>query len=223
MSYSHSWYRDKEIDPTVMSLIVADFIQLRKNLPEKAELVDAPDFWGGLGDIAFGGKAVSCEPMIFCRVSSGRCITQERAREQWQVGRYFEFCKTEKLPYDLAVKSLLIIVKNHVAAGIRIFTDGNNDDWTEAQVLCHDVLGYGGEFSIKERELFKSVITYEYHRKDNKPITVNELIIILNREVKNHYSVVKMLIDEEGNEVQSLFGITIENGEVYLWPAREHP
>ena len=207
MGYTHSWYRLKEVPAGVMSQIAADFNRIRENLPEKAEIVDAPDFWGELGDIAFGGKSATCEPMIFCRVSSARAITRERAKEQWQAGRYFEFCKTEKLPYDLAVQALLLILKHHLFDGIRIFTDSTDDDWAAAQVLCQEILGYGGEFLIKACELINSVITYEYHRKDGMAITVNELIIILNREVKNHYSTVRMLTDEDGNEVQSLFAV----------------
>ncbi len=158
MGYSHSWYRDKEIEAAEMSLIVADFIQLRKSFPKKSEVVDASDFKGAARDIAFRGKFVTCEPMIFCRVSSARCITQERAREPWQVGKYFEFCKTDKMPYDLAVQSLLIIVKNRLVSGIRVFTDGSDTNWLNAKEFCDNFIGYGRNFFIDGYELIKSAI-----------------------------------------------------------------
>lgn len=114
MGYTHSWYRNGEIDLSIMNQIKADFSKILLALPDDSQIVDTPDFWGEPQDIAFGGKKGTCEPMVFCRVSQARKITPERAREPWMMGKHFEYCKTERMPYDLAVIGLLIIAAGNV-------------------------------------------------------------------------------------------------------------
>jgi hypothetical protein len=153
MGYTHSWYREMEINPAVMARIATDFACLMKSLPKESEIAGIPYYWDGKGDIAFTGKTGGCEPMMFCRISPARRITPDRADEPWKVGKYFEYCKTETMPYDLAATSLLLIVKRHLADKIRVFSDGNNDKWKAAFDLCQLALGYGIKFSIKGNEL----------------------------------------------------------------------
>jgi hypothetical protein len=152
MGYSHYWYREQELSAGAMEHITADFLRILKNLPVEAEIVDMPDYWNAPGDIAFAGKNGTGEPMIFCRVSSVRCITPDRAREPWKAGKCFEHCKTDMLPYDLAVTSLLIIAKKHLPEDIRVFSDGRSDRWEKASGLCSRILGYGGTVFSEEGE-----------------------------------------------------------------------
>ena len=59
-------------------------------------------------------------------------------------GRYFDFCKTARKPYDLAVVAALLAFQHHfpppeTAAN----SDGDASDWAAGLALCRRVLGYG--------------------------------------------------------------------------------
>ena len=66
-------------------------------------------------------------------------------------GRYFEFCKTAYKPYDIAVTAALIVVK-HYCPEVSIHSDGSNEDWEDARMLCVLELGYGSDFRLDEDE-----------------------------------------------------------------------
>lgn len=153
MGYTHSWYRNGEISSSIMDQIRADFTKITARLPANSQIVDIPDLWGTPQDIAFGGKKGTCEPMIFCRISQARKISDDRAQEPWMTGKYFEYCKTEKMPYDLAVEALLIIAKKNLSEDIRVFSDGDDVDWLAARDLCQKVLGYGRWANIRAHQL----------------------------------------------------------------------
>jgi hypothetical protein len=60
-------------------------------------------------------------------------------------------------------------------------------------------------------------------RKDNKPITVQDLIIILKDMIKEDPKLSSKPIilssDEEGNDFHPLYGIEGQKSEVTLWPS----
>jgi len=62
----------------------------------------------------------------------------------------FNFCKTARKPYDLAVTSLLIIASQHLGDLIEVSSDGDLSDWNEAKELCLSALGYGEDFDFRE-------------------------------------------------------------------------
>ena len=43
----------------------------------------------------------------------------------------FSYCKTEGLPYDLAVKCTLVVLKHYLHDSIRIMSDAKQDEWQE--------------------------------------------------------------------------------------------
>lgn len=43
----------------------------------------------------------------------------------------FEFCKTARKPYDLAVCMMLIALKNHLKDSVEISTDGGDEEWEQ--------------------------------------------------------------------------------------------
>jgi len=55
--------------------------------------------------------------------------------------RGFEFCKTERKPYDLFVQAVLLICAHYHNKFI-VTSDGDEDDWSEAVNLVNHVLGY---------------------------------------------------------------------------------
>lgn len=56
-------------------------------------------------------------------------------------GLFFDCVKTAYRPYDLAVTAFYAIVKHHVPE-CEIHSDGEEKDWTDAMILCHNLLGY---------------------------------------------------------------------------------
>lgn len=50
-------------------------------------------------------------------------------------GLGFDFCKTARKPYDLAVVALLLIAHHHAPDAWEIKSDGGPDDWAEGLAL----------------------------------------------------------------------------------------
>lgn len=63
-------------------------------------------------------------------------------------GLYFACCKTAFRPYDVAVTALLLIAKHYLGDGIIVSSDGEDEFWLDAKVLCYAHLGYGPEYQI---------------------------------------------------------------------------
>ena len=68
-----------------------------------------------------------------------------------EVGLYFEFCKTAYKPYDLAVIICLIIARHHLKDQILVDSDGTIDNWQDGILICQKTLGYGLDFTLKDR------------------------------------------------------------------------
>jgi hypothetical protein len=62
----------------------------------------------------------------------------------------FNFCKTVRKPYDLAVTSLLVIASQHLGDNVRVSSDGYLSEWNEAMTLCQSTLGYGESFDFRK-------------------------------------------------------------------------
>lgn len=52
-----------------------------------------------------------------------------------------ELCKTAYRPYDIAVTAFYTIVKHHVPE-CTVKSDGVEEDWMDAMIICHNLLGY---------------------------------------------------------------------------------
>jgi len=63
---------------------------------------------------------------------------------------FFNFTKTARKPYDLAVCVCLIIAKEYFRDEIIIKSDGTLDEWQPAIDLVNDYLGYGKNFQLNE-------------------------------------------------------------------------
>ena len=62
---------------------------------------------------------------------------------------YFDFCKTARKEYDIAVCCALIIAKKHFGDIIKVSSDGIDEDgWDKAKELCQKTLKYGNTFDI---------------------------------------------------------------------------
>ena len=72
----------------------------------------------------------------------------EQFRDDTTKTHLFNFTKTARKPYDIAVCSALIIAKKHFGEDIFVSSDGNNEEWTESKELCQRILGYGINFDM---------------------------------------------------------------------------
>jgi len=59
------------------------------------------------------------------------------------VGKYFDCCKTNFKPYDLAVQVFLVIAKHYLKDKIIISSDGEIQHWIDATKICQNAFNYG--------------------------------------------------------------------------------
>jgi hypothetical protein len=78
-----------------------------------------------------------------------RIFPKDGYRQPNENGLLFECCKTAYRPYDLAVTAFLIIMKHHDSR-IKVSSDGEDKDWLDGKIVCHNVLGYGMDFTFNE-------------------------------------------------------------------------
>lgn len=69
-----------------------------------------------------------------------------------EFGRVFNCTKTAYRPYDLTVTACLIALKYHFPA-CKVSSDGEDKDWLDGKILCHNLLGYGLEYRMTENGL----------------------------------------------------------------------
>src|SRR4051812_15261012 len=106
MGLTHSWLRPTELPTDAFAAAVTD---IRRVLESSSIPLAGLEGRGApiLVDdgVAFNGAgAARCEPFEIHRVEFDRHGRLEK----------FSFCKTQGLPYDLAVKASLIVLKKHL-------------------------------------------------------------------------------------------------------------
>ena len=70
-------------------------------------------------------------------------------------GLYFSCCKTAYRPYDVAVTAFLIIAKHHLGKRLHVSSDGGDQHWQDAKVLCYAHLGYGPEYQMTDNGMVR--------------------------------------------------------------------
>lgn len=64
---------------------------------------------------------------------------------------FFDFCKTARKPYDLAVGLVLLIAKNHARNSIKVSSDGDWDsDWAEIRDAYNKIFDSHPECPFEE-------------------------------------------------------------------------
>jgi hypothetical protein len=76
--------------------------------------------------------------------------------QQSQRGLWFNFCKTARKPYDLAVCCCLIVLHRHFEPRFVVTSDGDDDEanWPLARQACQAALGFGADFELPDRRDF---------------------------------------------------------------------
>lgn len=116
MGYTHYFTQSRDASAAEWSAITADFrklyaggllptIRFGENHAAHPEISDDLVYFNGVRDNGY-------EPMLLAID-----------------GEDFQFCKTARKPYDLAVVALLIIAHYHAAEVWRITSDGHAFDW----------------------------------------------------------------------------------------------
>jgi len=91
--------------------------------------------------VAFNGEASldeDHEAFWIDRVYVPNCWDEKKK------GRYFDFCKTDRKPYDLAVTACLIRMTHHqLDRACTVSSDGNSNDWAPGLALVVRLFGDG--------------------------------------------------------------------------------
>jgi hypothetical protein len=165
MGYTHYWHRPKVLDLARFRRFREDMARLLAHLPrhsdsaggyfaDRALIVRGSD---GKGDPIVTDELVSFNGDATFAGDSGDGDDVDMSHEtfhlprvyepqDWQrpddCGRYFDFCKTARKPYDLAVTAALITLRHHFPE-VGVSSDGVAADWTAGLALCRSVLGHG--------------------------------------------------------------------------------
>ena len=144
MAYTIHWIRPEELPARIFAAATLD---LQRVLLTRPDLVAGP--WGDGSpvitdnEVSFNGKAamVADSFHIFRKEITDKRRGPFRTDEVSDL--VLSWCDTNRLPYDLAVKSALLIFKHHV--GHRFSLGSENQDvreWKKAGTLCRSLLGY---------------------------------------------------------------------------------
>jgi len=158
MGYTHYWYRESKIDPTIFQSIVADFKQVVA-MVKRTRIDDEPVMLrGGLGkgapiiasdNVCFNGDGeLAHETFEFPQIFNPVFPQSSTSRPEL----FFEFCKTAQKPYDLAVTCFLIIAKHYLKDKLVVHSDGDILQWADSMSMCQEALGYGADFSLTEED-----------------------------------------------------------------------
>lgn len=162
MGYTHYWARPREIPAGVFGRIRRDVERVLAALPERVpegcayagaplrvcggDGHGAPEVTGAL--VAFNGDAgagMDYEAFWLPRLDSdGRDYWVRRNEGSRPVKLCWEFCKTERRPYDLAVCAALLVAKLHLGDRFLVSSDSGSMEagaWPVARELVARVLG----------------------------------------------------------------------------------
>ena len=140
MGLTHYWQRALALPPAAFGRALED---CRKILPPLAIAVGPPAA-GAAGQAALTTECILVEPPAG---TYGEPLLVRRVVRDWQARRPgFGFAKTNRLPYDRAVRVVLIILRRHIGLSFHVYSD--DPDWQEAQRYCQEHLGYGLDFRL---------------------------------------------------------------------------
>ena len=140
MGMTHYWKRKPELPAQQFSEAIGNFRKIIKTL--QISLAGADGFDEPVltdEEIIFNGaEGTGCEPFAIRSIQYPRPGRKD----------IFAHCKTEHMPYGMAVQCCLIILKHHLREDIKISSDSKEEYWDSARSICMDKLGYGSDFRI---------------------------------------------------------------------------
>jgi hypothetical protein len=149
MGYTHYWtIFQNEIPQDIWRSFASDFIKILPQFMDKLDHETDQKFDITGNHIIFNGIGEQGHETF--------SMNTKNKMEESHTGNieYFDFCKTARKEYDIAVCCALIIAKKHFADIIRVSSDGSEEDgWDKAKELCQKVLKYGKSFDIELGEI----------------------------------------------------------------------
>lgn len=137
MGYAHHWrIKQPQTLAQAMPAIAADLKQLLPHLPPLAGSLGTgkPEISGEL--IAFNGVAPDGDYESFV-------LDPFEPVPEWRKDEgHFDFCKTGRRPYNLAVTVTLLLARHHAGDAIMVSSDGFLPEWLPAARLIRKHLGY---------------------------------------------------------------------------------
>jgi hypothetical protein len=170
MGYSHYWERPKELDQKQFINFSNDVRKIFKaSMESRITLADGQGkTTEPLADdnvICFNGLGSYSHETFFLP----RIFEPLKWMKPSEAGLYFHFCKTNRKPYDLTVRAVLFAFKHHFKDAI-VTSDGDDDSWSPAKILCQQLLGYGLDFKLDKEITLDPVKVYGL-----KVIEINDL------------------------------------------------
>jgi hypothetical protein len=141
MGLTHYWLRPTELPAEAFAAAVWD---VRRVLDAAGIPLAGFDGRGRavfLDDTIVFNGVVRCEPFEIHQVEFDRRGRAEK----------FSFCKTHGLPYDLAVKATLIVLKHHLGKMFKVMSDESDDAWERVKQLVVASTGFGSDFNLDQK------------------------------------------------------------------------
>ena len=155
MGYTHYWtINQKEISPESWFGFMQEFSEIEAKFHEKLDHTTDQKYRIDSESIIFNGIGEQGHETF--------TMNRKNPMEESYTGEneYFDFCKTARKEYDIAVCCALIIAKKHFGDIIRVSSDGGDEDgWDKAKELCQETLKYGSNFNISLIENEDGVFT----------------------------------------------------------------
>lgn len=142
IGFTHYWYRNvqSKVSPLQWTAICEAFTKIYQDCSQNGiELLyeeDRPNSRPRCDGevIRFNGTEkgnLGHETFILERITKGPV----------RDGEVFEFCKTARKPYDVAVTALLLAAEFYAPGVWRIESDGDREDWEEGVCLFEEIAG----------------------------------------------------------------------------------
>jgi len=177
MGYTHYYYTKNEYNYERFGNLVRDFKKIQaiiENKTKEFQVVKSQngelgisnevakiELCGGDGE---GPPEINNEVICFNGSNKGDLghetflLEQKREKRRYEQfdkvnNLFFNFTKTARKPYDLAVCACLIMAKEYFRDEIIINSDGDLSDWYEAIDLVQTYLGYGANFQLDQHDV----------------------------------------------------------------------
>lgn len=132
MGYTHYWRIPSDLDKASFALFANAAAKIITEVGKQGIGIDNAS---GDNTVFFNGVGEESHESF--------CIRRKKNEN-------FDFTKTARKPYDLAVTSCLIAFKHFFEDKAEITSDGDDTDWLPAKELCQKLLGFGKNFKMNE-------------------------------------------------------------------------
>jgi hypothetical protein len=145
MGYTHYWYKEPILSQKKWFDFANDFVKVLPHFYKELDNTTDQKFYINSDELFLNGVGKNSHETFWFP----RAITDIKDYQKDDNStKVFEFCKTARKPYDIAVCCALIIAKKHFGADIKVSSDGENDEWIKAKELCNNILKYGIDFDM---------------------------------------------------------------------------